>query len=143
MRTFSFDTPHVSAWVASRLEKETPWVGHQAIGVCRDGVLVGGVVIDKYEKEARCSLNAAGEDEHWLTKTFIRMVFQYAFDQLNCNIIVNTVDSDNVQSIALTTKLGFTHVCTIPNGCAGADLLIFTMSKADCRWLTPKVNKHG
>ncbi len=116
----------------------SPWTGtdYQSIGLEKDGELVGGVVIDGFVRDARCSIHCAGVERYWLNREFLRFVFLYVFEQLKCRVVVNPVSSANADSLRFTEHIGFTEVCRIEDGFADGDLVIFKMPKAQCRWLT-------
>ena len=133
-RIITDDRERVSDWVADQI-KCSRWVGdYSAIGMERDGALVGGVVVDGFVLDARCSVHCAGVGKTWLTREFLFAVFDYVFRQLNCNVVVNPVSSANMDSLKFTAHLGFTEVCRIAGGCTDGDLVLFTMTKGDCRW---------
>jgi RimJ/RimL family protein N-acetyltransferase len=123
----------VGEWVASRIPN-SQWHQYQAIGLEKNGELVAGVVIEAYVENARCSIHCAGDGKRWLNREFLFVVFDYVFRQLNCQVVINTVDSDNEDSARFTAHLGFKQACTIPNGSGNSDLLIFTMDKDSCKW---------
>lgn len=123
----------VSDWVADRIGNTT-WHDEQAIGIEKDGVIVGGVVVDSYVPNARCSIHCAGEGKRWINREFIFVVFDYVFRQLGCQVVINTVDASNTDSLRFTEHIGFTKALEIKNGCGDNDLILFTMQKEDCRW---------
>lgn len=125
----------VADWVAENMPCNK-WVAeYEAIGIESDGVLVGGVVIDGYNLNARCSIHCVGIGRHWLTREFMFAVFDYVFRQLKCNVVVNPVSSANIDSLRFTGHIGFKEVCRIPGGSTDGDLVIFAMQKSECRWI--------
>lgn len=124
----------VAQWVSSKMGKQSAWSAYEAIGLEQDGELIGGVVIDGYTRNVRCSIHCSGEGKKWLNRTFLSVVFGYVFNQLKCKAVVNPVDISNEASIRFTSHLGFTEAVRIPE----AELVIFTMPRADCRWLNLK-----
>ena len=129
----------VGDWVADRIGNTTPWHDYEAIGIERNGVLVGGVVIDNYIPQARCSVHCAGIGGKWLNRNFLFVVFDYAFRQLQCNAVVNIVDGCNKASLKFTAHLGFSEVHRIKGGGKdGSDGVLFEMQKTDCKWIKPR-----
>ena len=114
--------------------KSSSWGDFEAIGIEEDGKLVGGVVINGYQRGVRCSIHCSGEGRRWINREFIRVVFDYAFRQLDCQCVVNPVDVGNADSLRFTKHIGFREVARIPE----AELVIFSMPRADCRWLAVK-----
>lgn len=126
----------VSSWVAEKMNCP-PWYGtdYEAIGLEKDGLLVGGVVIDEYVENTRCSVHCSGEGKYWLNREFMKVVFRYVFNQLKCKVVVNPVSSNNHASLRFTEHIGFTRVCTIEEGCPDGDMVLFKMPRSQCRWL--------
>ena len=124
----------VGTWVAAQMGKCSSWGDYQAIGLEQDGVLIAGVVVNGYLKGVRCSIHCAGVGKRWLNREFLFVVFDYVFRQLGCKAVVNPVDADNHESARFTKHLGFVESAYIPE----AELLIFTMPRAACRWLQRK-----
>lgn len=124
----------VGDFVASRIGN-SKWVDYQAIGIEKDGEIIAGVVIDGYVPGARCSIHCAGDGKKWLTREFLAIVFSYVFQQIDCKVIVNPVNSSNKDSMRFTSHLGFKEVARIPGGYVDGDLVIFALNKEDCRWI--------
>ena len=131
----------VIQWVSSRIEN-TQFFNAQGIGVVKDNQIVAGVVVDQYSPNARCSIHCAGEGKNWLSKEFLFVVFDYVFRQLNVNVVINTVSSDNQRSIRLTEHIGYELVARVKGGCGDSDLFIYAMNKADCKWLRLKEKNY-
>ncbi len=127
----------VADWVADRIGNTT-WHDEQAIGIEKDGVIVGGVVIDSYVPNARCSIHCAGEGKRWINREFIFVVFDYVFRQLDCQVVISPVNASNIDSLKFIEHIGFTKALEIKNGCGDNDLILFTMQKQDCRWKDKK-----
>ena len=124
----------VGAWVAERMGKCSSWGDFEAVGIEENGKLIGGVVINGYQRGIRCSIHCSGDGKRWINREFIRVVFDYVFRQLDCQCVVNPVDVSNADSIRFTKHIGFREVARIPE----AELVIFSMPRAYCRWLAVK-----
>lgn len=136
MRKFiTDDKERVGKWVAGKLKKTSGWYQYQALGVEEDGELIAGVVFDNYLVNARCHMHCAGIGRRWLSRTFLNMCFDYAFRQMNCRVVINTVDSTNADSLRFTRHVGFKEVYRVPHGNGDSDLAIFTLHREDCRWI--------
>lgn len=108
---------------------------YQGLGIEEDGEIIAGVIYDNYEKGARISSHCAGIGKRWLTKTFLHMMFDYPFNQLKVNVVVNTVSSNNKDSMRFTEHLGFKQVARIEGGASDGDLIIYALYKKDCKWI--------
>lgn len=72
----------------------------------------------------------------WLSPELIWVSFDYPFMQLQVNQILATVAASNEKATTLVRKLGFKRLYAIKNACpSGGDLVLFSMSKANCKWL--------
>jgi len=129
----------IGDWVGQQIGNPEPWHLYEAFGLVKDGSLVGGVVIDNYIHEARCSIHCAGIGRKWLTKEFLFVVFDYVFRQLKCNAVLNIVDSNNTDSVRFTAHIGFKEVYRVKGGSRNRqDAVIFELQKDDCKWIRNK-----
>jgi hypothetical protein len=134
-RLVTGEKKRVADWIASKIPCGEWVLNYEAIGIERDGELVGGVVIDSYVKDTRCAMHCAGTGKYWLNREFLAAIFGYVFYQMKCRVAVITVSSTNKDSLRFTKHVGFTETCRIPNGCEDGDLVILAMQKSDCRWV--------
>ena len=111
----------------------------QAVGWKRDGEIVAGVIYDGWNKRSIVCHIAATES---LTATFLAKVFDYAFRQLQVNKMIATVSSKNFKSIRLVTHMGFKEEAKIKDAHPAGDIVIFTMTKEDCKFLGEKYVKR-
>ena len=137
-RLITDDRERVSKWVAERVNYRGDYTNRASIGLEQDGELIAGILIDSYVRGARCSMHCAGEGRRWLNREFLFACFDFAFRQLDCKVIINTVDSDNEASLRFTEHIGFSEVARIPEGGGDCDLVIFAMQRKTCRWLNMK-----
>lgn len=124
--------------VGEFLKKHEAWLGasqYEAIGLEENGELIAGVVYDSYEENARIASYCAGVGKRWLTREFLWAMFDYPFNQLNVNAIINTVSTDNKESMRFTEHLGFKEVARIEGGASDGDLIIYVLYKKDCKWI--------
>lgn len=137
-RLITNDRERVGKWVAERVKHRGDYSQLASIGLEEDGGLVAGILIDGYVPGARCSMHCAGEGRRWLNREFLFACFDFVFRQLDCKVIINTVDADNEASLRFTEHIGFEEKCRIPNGSGDCDLVIFAMQRKTCRWLNMK-----
>ena len=83
-------------------------------------------------------MHCAGVGKYWLNRTFLATIFDYVFNQLGCKVVFNTAAGKNKASVRFTQHVGFTQLGVVTDGFGDDDMVILTMSRADCRWLKPK-----
>ena len=66
----------------------------------------------------------------------LRLVFHYPFVLLGVKKIIGKIPSNNEKSLKLSYHLGFVHECTIKDAGDNCDLVILSMTKAQCRFLS-------
>lgn len=80
----------------------------------------------------------AGVGKKWMNREFLWFCFYYPFIQLGVNKIIGLVSSDNLEARKLDEHLGFVLEATLKDATPKGDMLIYTMTKDQCRWLTLK-----
>ena len=66
----------------------------------------------------------------------------YPFVQLGVKKLIAPVESTNLRSKRFTEHYGFTLEATLKDAAEGGDLLLYTMMKEDCPWLSLKGLKN-
>jgi RimJ/RimL family protein N-acetyltransferase len=114
--------------------------GSAAIGLFEDGELVAGVVFDSYNRASVCMHVAAVEGKRWMSRPYLQGCFAYAFRQLGVKKILGLVPADNTEARAFDEHLGFVLEATLKDAHPNGDLLIYSMTPDQCRWLHLKVS---
>lgn len=132
----------VAAWVASRIKtmREPPHKDFEAVGVVKGGEIIGGVIYCEYREiapgEHDIRMHCAG-GPGWLTRTSLRALFAYPFQQLKCIRVTGVVARGNRRALDLNKRLGFQIEGCIRDGYgAGKDGLLMGMLRRDCRWIS-------
>jgi RimJ/RimL family protein N-acetyltransferase len=100
-----------------------------------DGKLLGGVTYEKYTNVSIC-MHVRSFDKHWLTRDLLWVIFHYPFVQLNCLKVLGFLYSSNQIALEFDKKIGFKEEYRIKDACPdGADLVVMSMLREDCRWL--------
>jgi RimJ/RimL family protein N-acetyltransferase len=71
----------------------------------------------------------------FFTRAFLRAIFKYPFEQLECNVVIAQISSANEQSLSVAKRIGFKQVCRIPDALVDGDAIILTLYRDDCIWL--------
>lgn len=133
-----FDREKVANWVLSKIGGALE-NGAQAIGYEKNGELIAGVVYDRYNGQSIC-MHVAAEGKRWMTREYLWICFHYPFIQLGVKKIIGLVDSTNIDAIRFDENLGFNKEHVIKDAGKHGDLIIYSMTKEQCRFLE---RKHG
>ena len=133
-RTVWDQSERVGLWVCERLECGFDRLTSTAIGIESNGEIVGGVVFDNFRHRS-ISMHVASIGGNWMTLDFLKAVFGYPFDQLGVTKVIAPVDSTNSKSMRFVSHLGFVLEATIKDAGRHGDFLIYTMNRAQCRFL--------
>lgn len=126
------DPQRVCEWVAGKNEGIWNRSDASAIGLEKDGQLVAGTIYCDFLGQSVCMHTAI---EH-MNRDFLGYCFYYPFEELQVKKVLGLVDSFNSRAIQLDLHLGFVLESTIKDASTDGDLLIFSMTRDQCRWLT-------
>lgn len=125
------EAAYLNSWVAENGGGQA-WTGsYEAIGLARDGVVVGGLVFYDFNG-VNCSVNIAITDPSVFRK-LLRLGFGYVFGQLGAHRLTFLVSSGNLASIRLVLGLGAVHEATLREaGKEKVDLHIYALFQETC-----------
>jgi RimJ/RimL family protein N-acetyltransferase len=112
-----------------------------AIGLAKDNEIIAGVLYNGYNIATIC-MHVAAVGKHWLNRDFLYACFAYPFLQLKVNKVLGYVNSLNLEAQRFDEHLGFVKECAIKDGAPGADLIVYSMTKAQCRWIDAKYKER-
>ena len=92
---------------------------------------------------ASIMLHMAAIGKRWLNREYLWFVFYYPFIQLSLTKIISPVESDNTDCCRFIEHIGFTLEATLKDAAPNGDLLIYTMTKDQCKWLSLKESYRG
>lgn len=133
----------VGAWVMERTDGG--WVTGQgtAIGLEEDGKLIAGVVYDSYNGASCCMHVAAVSGKRWMTREYLWACFAYPFVQLKVKKVLGPVGSANMPARAFDEHLGFVLEAALKDAHPDGELLIYSMTRSQCRWLNIRTAHYG
>lgn len=130
-------------WLMSRIDGQ--WIPGRGstIGLWEEGV--GPVAACLYESYNGASVlgHLAGDGRKWMNREFLWFCFHYPFEQLRVNKILGLVESSNAEARKLDEHLGFQLEATLKNAAPRGDLLIYSMTRDQCRWLNLREKYRG
>lgn len=141
MNTYTSNAEIVGPWVAAKTGGEHYSGSCAALGKLRDGRLVGGVIYERYNG-VNVECHIAGEGRGWLDREFLWMMFDYPFNQLGVHRITGVVASTNEAAVKLDEHLGFEREAVLKGAAPGGDLIIYCMTRDQCKWLGVKNGKE-
>lgn len=100
----------------------------------RDGRLLGGVIFTGFNG-ASIGIHSGSFDQRWLDRDMLWIAFAYPFEQLGVNKLIGQIPSDNRKALDFNRKLGFIEEARIEGVFRNADLIVMSMTRANCRWL--------
>lgn len=133
-RIVTDELERVSLWVAKQCGAVGYTGGRQTLGLEQDGELVAGVVYDNWNR-ASIHAHIAVLPNVWPTREFLRVGFSYPFQQLRVNKLLGFVGSGNVAARRLDEHLGFVLEATLEAAHPDGALLVYSMTREQCRWL--------
>lgn len=106
--------------------------------------LLAGVVFDSYNKASVQMHVAAVPGARWMTRAFLWTCFHYPFEQLKVNKILGPVGSANTAARRFDEHLGFVLETALKDAHPDGDLLIYSMTRDQCRFLNLQIpDYHG
>lgn len=130
------DVEAVGSWVALRLGSFRVWhpKGKTAIGNLGDEGLKWGALYERYTG-ASIFISLAVAEPRFATRSMFRVIFSYPFNELGVGQILAEIASDNEPSLRLAKLAGFHQVAVVPKVYTASDLVLFSMSRAQCPWV--------
>ena len=126
--------PEVVRWVARKTNEYGNFGTAQGIGWQKDGLIVAGVAYCEWNGPNVVCHIASDGSRRWLTREYLRVIFDYPFNQLGCKRITVCVGEGNGASRRFVEHLGFTRETTLAGAHPSGDLLVYRLWKEDCRW---------
>jgi hypothetical protein len=125
--------PVIGRWVAERTNGCFSPETATAIGLQNDaGDIAAGTMFENCNGR---SLVAHMAVTGRLTRKFIGAIFHYAFGFCGVDKVILPVPSTNEKCSRFVTHLGFAEECRIRDAVPGGDIILYTLRKADCRFL--------
>lgn len=145
MKELITDSERVGQWVSAQFA--IPWVPYsgQGIGLAQDNTLIAGVIYEGWNGPGGSVRGhvAALPGSQWLNREFLHYCFWYPFEQLKVRKIIGLVAESNKEAQRFDESLGFRLKATLEDAHPDGALLIYEMTRADCRWLSLQRVENG
>lgn len=126
----------VARWVGDRLGIED-FGQYTALGIVRGDDLIAGVVYNQFRKQERSiEASIAAVNPRWASRTTLRVIFAYPFQQLHCIRITAITSAKNQPARAFLCRLGFVQEGVMRRAFRNEeDAVIHGLLADECRWL--------
>ena len=132
----SLDADVIGPWVANHSGGDWHPNKGVAIGWLSSGAIVAGTIYEQWNgAQVVCHIAGVG---NWLKRQYLWTIFDYPFNQLKVKRITAPVSSSNTKCRKFLEHLGFTAEATLKDADPGGDLIIYKMTRDECRWLRMK-----
>lgn len=127
--------PDVSDWVAAQMDGAFCDKTSTSMGLERNEKLVAGVVFENFNG---ASITAHMAIKGLINRSYLGAIFRYAYVFCGVHKVILPVSSVNDKSTNFVSRLGFTEEGRISGAAPGGDIILYTLKKADCRYLGEK-----
>lgn len=93
-----------------------------------------GVVVYNNYAHRNINMSIATTSPKWASRGFLKAMFHYPFEQLDCRRVTGITAASNMKTIDLLERLGFIYEGRLREF-FGEDALVYGMLKGECRWL--------
>lgn len=99
----------VCAFVSTRIwGREKPFSVGTAMAVVHGASMVAGVVFHDYDPDAGIiQVSGASDDRRWMTRPVLWAIYNYAFNVLGCQAVIQRNDPDNEYLARMMPRYGF------------------------------------
>jgi len=102
------ENERVARFVAERTEARNGFGDCVGIGWMQDGEMIAGTVYHNWFPEAGViELSSAADDPRWLTRKSLRVMFEYPFNQLGCQLVALRMSEGNERMRSIARRYGF------------------------------------
>lgn len=130
----------VRAFVQARIResREGGFGPSTALGVVRDGKLLGGVVYNNFNGHD-IHASYAFDNPKWASRAVLRILFGYPFNQLGVVRMTAVIGRRNKHARKMVERLGFKQEGVHPKAVDGRqDAISYGCLRANCKWIEPR-----
>lgn len=133
MRVLEALHPEALDFAESALKLSFPG-GTTGVTSLTDDGRIAGVAVFTPTCKGNSNLHIAAAAKHWFTPEFCRRMFFHGFITLRACRLTASIEASNLPCQRLAAKTGFKLEGCL-RGFEFGDLLIFGMSKGECKWV--------
>jgi len=124
---------YLKAWASKILDIPLAY-DSQCIGNVLNDELRAVAVYCNFEGKS-CQVHIASSGSHWMTRDFLKAIFDYPFNKLKLKVIIGAVPGNNEKALKLDRHLGFEEIANIADAHKDGNLVLLTMRPEQCKWL--------
>lgn len=133
--------PEVVKWVALQTNEYGNFGCATGIGLQEGGRIIAGVAYAEWNGVNVVCHIASDKTRRWANREFLRVIFDYPFNQMKAKRITVCIGQGNKDSIRFVEHLGFRFETHLKDAHPTGNLLIYTMGKPHAeRWLRLKAS---
>lgn len=116
-------------------------LGAVGIGVEREGEIVGAAVFNNYTgADIHIHIVSNGK-KNWITRELLWFVHYYAFNQAGVKRISGFIWESNKEAVELARRVGAELEARLVDAADDGDVLLFRITRDNCKWLQRKMNE--
>lgn len=136
MIELTLDKHLIGPFVFRHVNKAWGPEGREAIGLVDGDRVLAGVVFEDYSGPGgSVCVHVSLAHSNVPLRKLITATFWYAFQQLGVEKVLGLVPSTNKEALKFDVKLGFKAEAVIENAFPDGDLVILSMTRAECRFI--------
>ncbi|AHA27858.1 hypothetical protein [Candidatus Liberibacter americanus] len=138
-------TPAINQAIANFVGKRIKncaegWNNFVSIGFLENNLLLAGVIYHNYCPIANViELSGASDTKHWLTRKSLKEIYNYPWNELNCQAVVQRVPDEDFAQHRMLAFLGAIryHIPRLRGRDAAENIYVMTHES----WMNNKINK--
>lgn len=130
-------------WVESRIwDDGTTLPVSQMLAVVEDGEIQAGVAFHDWNPRAGViEISAASRNKRWLTRSVLKAIFSYVFEDIGCQLCAARVDPENTSLRRIFRSYGFNEFLIPRLLGRSKDQVVLTLTDDD--WRSNKFNRKA
>ncbi len=138
MTEITSDKIIVGPWVAKKVFGTFTPETSEAIGLKRHGELVAGVIYENWNGRSMVVHVAV---QGLMTPAYLAAIYHYPFVHVGADKVIAPIGEGNEESIRFVCKMGFRLEGRIPDAHPDGALLLYTMSREQCKYIGERYGK--
>lgn len=131
----------VIEWMREMKPSEFGSLHGEAIGWHNGKGLVAGVAYTDFNGVNIC-MHVVGLGSKWLNREYLYTCFDYSFNKCKVRRVTGLVGEGNLEARRFDEHLGFKLETTLRDAHPTGNLLVYRMTRPECRWISQDFSKR-